>query len=102
MFFLLCGVVVPILFVAINIVYYFDKKVIYTIKDKNFVVIKNNFFRIQLCLSCINSILMTIEAYVWDKFHSPFGYLLFLLTFWGINYLIKFITISLKYAKIEN
>lgn len=102
MFFIICGVIVPILFVAYNIVYYFNKKVIYTIKDKNLVVINNKFFKIQLCLSCVNAILITIIVYLWDKFEYQSGFLLFILTFWGINYLIKFIAILKKYAKTEN
>lgn len=102
MFFIICGVIVPILFVIYNIVYYFNKKVIYTIKDKNFVVINNNFFKIQLCLSCVNAILITIIVYLWDKFEYQSGFLLFILTFWGINYLIKFIATLKKYAKTEN
>lgn len=102
MFFIICGIIVPTLFVIYNIVCYFSKKVIYSIKCKNLVIINNKFFEIQLCLSCINSILIAIIVYMWDKFHSPLGYLLFILTFWGINYLIKFIAILKKYAKIEN
>ena len=101
MFFIICGVIMPISFIIYNIVYYFNKKVIYSIKDKNLVVINNKFFKIQLCLSCINAILITIVVYVWDKFDSPFGLLLFIVTFWGINYLIKFIAILKKYAKTE-
>lgn len=102
MVFIICGVIMPILFVIYNIVYYFNKKVIYTIKDMNLVIINNKFFKVQLCLSCLNSVLITIVVYVWDKFDYPFGLLLFLITFWGINYLIKFIAILKKYAKTEN
>lgn len=102
MVFIIGGVIMPISFVIYNIVYYFNKKVIYTIKDMNLVIINDKFFTVQLCLSCLNSILITIVVYVWDKFDSPFGLLLFLLTFWGINYLIKFIAILKKYAKTEN
>jgi len=103
-FFIICGVIAPISFVIINIVYYFNKEVIYTIKDKNLVIINDKFFKIQLCLSCVNSILIAIEVYMQEKFnyHYPFGLLLFLLTFWGINYLIKFIAILKKYAKTGN
>jgi len=102
MFFIICGVIMPILFVIYNIVYYFNKKVIYTIKDKNLIVINNKFFKIQLCLSCVNSILISIIVYVWDKSNSPFSFLIFMLTFWSINYLIKVIAILKKYVKIEN
>lgn len=101
MVFIICGVIMPISFVIYNIAYYFNKKVIYTIKDKNLVIINDKFFKIQLCLSCVNSILIAIIVYVWDKFNSPFGLLLFLLTFWGVNYLIKFIAILKKYATTE-
>jgi len=103
-FFIICGVIAPISFVIINIVYYFNKEVIYTIKDKNLVIINDKFFKIQLCLSCVNSILIAIEVYMQEKFNYPypFGLLLFLLTFWGINYLIKFIAILKKYAKTGN
>ena len=104
MFFIICGVIAPISFVIINIVYYFNKEVIYTIKDKNLVIINDKFFKIQLCLSCVNSILIAIEVYMQEKFNYPypFGLLLFLLTFWGINYLIKVIAILKKYMKREN
>lgn len=102
MFFIICGVVVPILFVIYNIVYYLKKKVIYTIKNKNFVIVNNNYFKVQLLLSCINSILISIIVRMWDKLNSQIYFLLFILTFWGINYLIKFISILKEYAKTEN
>lgn len=102
MFFIICGVIVPILFVIYNIVYYLKKKVIYTIKNENFVIVSNNYFKVQLFLSCINSICISIIVYIWDKFNSQIYFLIFILTFWGINYLIKFIVILKEYAKTEN
>lgn len=102
MFFIICGVIVPISFVIYNIVYYLKKRVIYTIKNKNFVIVNNNYFKIQLFLSCINSIFISIIVLIWDKFNSQLSFLLFVLTFWGINYLIKFIAILKKYAKTES
>ncbi|WP_242863310.1 hypothetical protein [Clostridium botulinum] len=54
--FIVCGVIMPVVFIIYNIVYYFKKKVIYTIKDKNFIVINDEFFKIQLILSLLNSI----------------------------------------------
>lgn len=101
MFFIICGIIVPILFVVYNIVYYLKKKVIYTIRNDNFVIINNNYFKVQLLLSCINSIFISIIVRIWDKLKSPMYFLLFLLIYWGINYLIKFIAILKKYAKIE-
>lgn len=102
MFFIICGVIMPIVFIIYNIICYFNKKVIYTINNKKFVINNNNFFKIQLILSCINSILISIIVYEWEKHDSKFlGFLLFIVTFWGINYLIKFIAIFKKYAKIN-
>ncbi|AOR25132.2 hypothetical protein BGI42_15430 (plasmid) [Clostridium taeniosporum] len=100
--FIICGIIIPILFVIYNIVYYFKKKVIYTIKNKNFIIVNNTFFKIQLGLSCVNSVLMAVILYVWNKFDFKLGGLVFILTFWSINYLIKFISLLKKYAKIEN
>ncbi len=103
MFFILFCIIMPILFVIYNIIYYFNKKVIYTLKDKKFIIINDNFFKIQLFLSCVNAMLSAIVIYLFYKFDNhPLGLLLFIVTFWGINYLIKFITISLNYAKVEN
>lgn len=102
MFFIICGVIVPILFVIYNIVYYLKKKVIYTIKNKNLVIVDNNYFKVQLFLSFINSIFISIIVGIWDKLNSQTCFLLFILTFWGINYLIKFIAILKEYAKTEN
>lgn len=101
MLFIIAGVIMPILFVIYNIVYYFKKKVIYTIKDKNFIIIDDKFFKIQLSLSFLNSILVSIVIYASDKYNLSFCLLLFILIYWGINYLIKFSAILLKYAEIR-
>lgn len=101
MFFIICGVILPIVFVIYNIIYYFNKKVIYTIKKDNFIIINDTFFKIQLFLSCLNAIFVSMVTYYLDKYNSSVGLLLFILIFWGINYLIKFIAILKKYAKIE-
>lgn len=85
MFFIICSVITPILFAIYNIVYYLKKKVIYTIKNENFVIVSNNYFKVQLFLSCVNSILISIEAYTWYKFNSQKYFLLFILTFWGLT-----------------
>lgn len=101
MFFIICGVILPIVFVIYNIIYYFNKKVIYTIKKDNFIIINDTFFKFQLFLSCLNAIFVSMVTYYLDKYNSSVGLLLFILIFWGINYLIKFIAILKKYAKIE-
>jgi len=93
------GVILPALFIIYNIIYYFNKKVIYTIKNNNFVIVSNDFFKIQLYLSCVNAILISIIVFVWDKFDFEFIALPVLLVFWGINYLIKYIIKVKKYVE---
>jgi len=92
------GVILPVLFIIYNIIYYFKKKVIYTINTEDFVIVSDDFFKLQLYLSCINAILTSILVFVWDKFNSRYTPLSVILTFWGINYLIKYISRIKKYV----
>ena len=92
------GVGFPVLFIIYNIIYYFKKKVIYTIKSEDFVIVSDDFFKIQLYLSCINAMLISIIVFVWGKFDSQYIALPVILTFWGINYLIKYISRIKKYV----
>ena len=98
MFFTIIGIILPILFIIYNLVCYSKKIVIYTIKNKEFRVINENFYKIQLGLSIINSLFITINSYISDKVNYCIGFLLFISMFWGINYLIKFIAVSKGYA----
>ena len=93
------GVGFPVLFIIYNIIYYFKKKVIYTIKSENFVVVSDDFYKIQLYLSCINAILISIIVFVWEKFDPQYIFLPVILAFWGINYLIKYISRIKKYVE---
>lgn len=101
MFFIICGIIMPILFAGYNITYYFKKKVIYTIKDKNFIIIDEKFFELQLYLSFLNAILVSVLVYFVDKYNFSSGLLFLMAVYWGINYLIKFGAILKKYAKID-
>ncbi|MPN17000.1 hypothetical protein SDC9_164349 [bioreactor metagenome] len=92
-------IVNPLLFLMYNIMCHFKKRIIYTIKSKNFIIINDKFFNIQLLLSFINCILISIIAYLWESLNLQFGLALYLGVFWTINYLIKGIAIFKKYAK---
>ena len=98
MVFLIIGIIFPILFIIYNLICYSKKLVIYTIKRKNFRVINEDFYKIQLGLCVVNSLFMTINIYIYDKVNEPMGYLLFFSMFWGINYLIKYSTVLKGYA----
>lgn len=98
MFFVVIGIILPIIFVAYNLICYIKKMVIYTIKNEDFKIINKDFYKIQLGLSLINALCMVINSYIADKISNTIGFLLFMSVFWGINYLIKFIAISKGYA----
>ena len=98
MLFIIIGIIFPILFIIYNLICYSKKLVIYTIKSKNFRVINEDFYKIQLGLSIINSLVMPINIYLYDKVNEPLGVLLFFSMFWGINYLIKYSAILKGYA----
>lgn len=98
MLFIIIGIIFPILFIIYNLICYSKKLVIYTIKSKNFRVINEDFYKMQLGLSVVNSLFMTINIYILDKVNEPMGYLLLISIFWGINYLIKYSAVLKGYA----
>ena len=91
MFLFICNIIVPLLFVIYNVVYYFKKKVIYTLKNDDFIIINDDFYKIQLIVSCVNAISVSILLFAWQKYSFSFGLFLFLAVFWSFNYLIKVI-----------
>lgn len=98
MFFVVIGIILPIIFVTYNLICYIKKIVIYTIKSEDFNVINENFYKIQLGLSLVNALFMVINSYIADKINNTIGFLLFMSVFWGVNCLIKFIAVSKGYA----
>ncbi len=91
MIFLIFGIIVPIIFIIYNLFCYYNEKIIYTINNKKLKVINKKFFKLQLGMSIVNSISIAIAIYFMEKVNVVGGYLFFILIFWGINYLIKFI-----------
>ncbi|SEW34466.1 hypothetical protein SAMN05421659_11168 [[Clostridium] fimetarium] len=91
--------VLSALYIIYNIICYFKENVIYSIRKVNLVIINHNFFKIQLYLSCVNAVVLTIIIYVWDKFDLRFFFVPMSITFFGINYLIKYIARLKKYVE---
>ncbi|WP_394872837.1 hypothetical protein [Clostridium butyricum] len=101
MLFIICGLIVPIIFIIYNIICYLKRKVIYTINDSSLVIVDDRFFKLQLSLSLLNSLLVSVVVYIWEKQNLKFGILLFIMVYWGINYLIKYIGILKKYVQMK-
>ena len=103
MAFLVIGVLAPLIFFIYNVICYFNKKVIYTIKSDKFIVINNTFYSLQLMLSCINCVLLFVLSFLLDYVQElQLNVICYLLIFWVINYFIKGIAILMKYAKIQS
>ena len=93
------GFILPVLFIIYNVIYYFKKKVIYTIRKEDFIIVNDDFFKIQLFFSCTNAILISIIVFVWGKSDSRYISLPVIAIFWGINYLIKYISRVKRYVE---
>jgi len=91
--------VLSALYIIYNIICYFKENVIYSIRKDDLVIINHNFFKIQLYLSGVNAVALTIIIYVWDKFDLRFFFVPMAITFFGINYLIKYIARFKKYVE---
>lgn len=101
MIFLICGIIMPIIFIIYNLFCYYNGKIIYTINNKDLKVIDKKFFKLQLGMSIVNSILVSISIYITERINTIGGYLLFILIFWGINHLIKYIAVVKQYITKE-
>ncbi|MCR1952429.1 MULTISPECIES: hypothetical protein [Clostridium] len=99
MLFFICGVIIPMLFIVYNFICFSKKKIIYSVKIEDFRIINEDFFKLQLILSCINALFVSINAYIADRINYTIGFLLFISIFWGINYLIKFVAKLKGYIK---
>ncbi|KJZ92472.1 hypothetical protein ClosIBUN22A_CONTIG169g03521 [Clostridium sp. IBUN22A] len=73
MLFIICGLIVPIIFIIYNIICYLKRKVIYTINDSSLVIVDDRFFKLQLSLSLLNSLLVSVVVYIWEKQNLKFG-----------------------------
>lgn len=97
MVFFIFGIIVPIIFIIYNLFCYYNEKIIYAINSKELKVINKKFFKLQLGMSIINSILISVFSYVAENINYTIGYLFFISTFWGINYSIKYIAVVKQY-----
>lgn len=98
MFFIL-GIIVPIVFLIYNIYCFKHKTVIYAIKSKEFIICNDKFFKLQLIMGILNSILLSMTSFMWELNSMQFGAVIYIGIFWMINYSVKGIAIAKGYAR---
>ena len=95
-----------IFFIAYNIISFYKKKIIFSIncKDKEIYILNDEFFKLQLYFSIINSSILIILSIIFINFFYKYVlmYISFcIFIFLIINYLIKIISLNKKYIKIQ-
>lgn len=93
--------VIPIILFIYTIIIYIKRKVIYAINSKNLKVKKDDFYKLQLLFCILNCILLLLETFnLYNKLNINLFVSCYLITFWAVNYLLKFIAIKNKYIEI--
>ena len=87
-----------LIFLIYSIISYKKKRIIYTIRNKKINVLKDDYYKIQLLFCLFNCILLILESLIiYNKININLFVSYYLVTFWAINYLLKFIAIKMKY-----
>ena len=85
-----------------NIIAYKKKNIIYTIREQNIGVIKDDYYKLQLIFSIINCILLLLlTIFIYSKIAVQLFVGLYGSIFWLVNYLLKFIAIKMKYLNVN-
>lgn len=99
--FLIC-IAAPVMFFIYSIVSYKKKFIIYTIKDKNMKVVNDAYYRLQLSICIVNSILVALGIIIIYNIKKPTTIVFYYMAvFWILNYLLKFMAIKKNYITID-
>lgn len=92
-FFILIGLV----FVIYNLICFWRKKIIYTISNPNLCIVDDKYFKLQLIISMLNTIILTFGGILSSlSKNKEMALILVVIIFWIINYFLKWIAISKK------
>lgn len=97
---MLCAILIPLIFLIYSLIAYKKKFIIYTIKNNNIRVTKDSYYILQLLFCIINCILLIFESVMTIKSISFFA-CYYVATFWLMNYLLKFVSIKMKYVSMS-
>lgn len=97
---MVCAILIPLIFLIYSLIAYKKKFIIYTIKNNNIRVTKDSYYILQLLFCIINCILLIFESVMTIKSISFFA-CYYVATFWLMNYLLKFVSIKMKYISMS-
>ena len=89
---------IALIFLIYSIISYKKKNIVYTIRNEKINVLKDDYYKIQLLFCVFNCILLVLESVIiYNKTNTSLFVCYYLATFWIVNYLLKFISIKMKY-----
>lgn len=97
---MVCAILIPLIFLIYSLIAYKKKFIIYTIKNNKIRVTKDSYYILQLLFCIINCILLIFESVMTIKSISFFA-CYYVATFWLMNYLLKFVSIKMKYVSMS-
>lgn len=97
---LLCAIIIPLIFFIYGLISYKKKAIIYTIKNDNMKVIKDSYYSLQLLFCIAICILLVFQSVMTIESIGLFS-CYYIATFWVMNYLLKFISIKMKYISVS-
>jgi len=93
---------IAFIFLIYSIISYKKKSIIYTIRNKNINVLKDDYYNLQLLFCVLTCILLILGSLIiYNKVHINLFVSCYVGTFWLLNYLLKFIAIKMKYLNIS-
>ena len=97
---MVCAILIPLIFLIYSLIAYKKKFIIYTIKNNKIRVTKDSYYILQLLFCIINCILLIFESVMTIKSISFFA-CYYVATFWLMNYLLKYVSIKMKYVSLS-
>ncbi len=89
---------IALIFLVYSIISYKKKSIIYTIRNEKINVLKDDYYNLQLLFCVFNCTLLILESVIiYNKTNTSLFVCYYLATFWVVNYLLKFISIKMKY-----
>lgn len=94
------AIITPLIFFIYGLISYKKKIIIYTINNENMKITKDSYYSLQLLFCIIICILLVFESVMTINSISFFA-CYYIATFWLMNYLLKFISIKMKYVSVN-
>ena len=97
------GCTMVTMFIIHNLFCYKNKKFVYTLSDKKYIILNIDYYSTQLTFGLCNSILLLTFYLAWYMFSKNEPVFLFftMIIFWGLNYMLEFYSRKKGYIGIK-